>query len=275
MFLISFLSISLNQLKEHVDGLEYVDYNIDSYNINEVTFHPKQPKLYFFSQKLKNIEINISLNGKTRTLKQKDSIKFRNAIRLPVNSTLSIAANWNSDNDFLIGFFDATNCTSLSYSNKNVTENTKSKNNKGFCFYYFSKNRIDPQFSSQKQREVLSVNKHSHLKLPKVPVSHPYVRGVLYDIYDDRYADDDMPDIEFSSGEGAGLLTFSIILACVGAVMYMFVGFSFATQCCNTNCFICEKWREIDFSDGGNDFYSKTLALYSEATNNTVNAEVD
>ena len=81
---------------------------------------------------------------------------------------------------------------------------------------------------------------------------------------------EDYEKAEYGEGRSYFLEILGFIFAFVGVILYIFVGISFATDCCDNCCCCCAHWCEehgpksYNFDNRDNDFYSKTLDEFGD-----------
>ena len=227
MILLPLLLLSVTDIESHIDGLNLVQYKINEEQ-NTADFLIEKSNLKLFVEPHKTTTVVFRRNNKTQSC---NALKH-NVFHLIEGDEVSITADWEKTDDYLVGFFDATGCSFIRYSNFNEDlEHSAFSNISKFCIYSFTKNQsLNPSNLRLRNYDQLKHSKDEKIQRGVLSTSYPY-------------------GPEPTPTTGTGFFVFSIVCAVLGGVMYAFIGISFGTECCEIHCCLCEAWNRIDFSN--------------------------
>lgn len=252
---LSIVASSLN-LSYFVDGLENIDYALDSTN-QEVNFFVRKEKLFLFFQKIPDLQIKISKEGQ-------EIKRFSNPFQLSKNSIVKVSANWtrySKMSNFLIGFIDGDQCDIIYYSNlANYSFHSDDVFPLKKCYYHFHKNSTVK--IANENTEMISYFDSKRLPQLKGIVQVYHKKNILSEFDED--------DAELEESGGSSMLTMAILFNIAGIILYYIFGFAFGTdycdKCCRCECCCCcnSFWeffsiKKLDVDNRDNDFFDGTL----------------
>lgn len=271
LFCFFFIAAKCLNIGKFVDGLENVEFHMNSTN-QEANFFVTKNELFIFYQKIPNLQIKINNGG--REIKH-----ISNPYQIPKNSIVKVVTNWTKYSQmshFLIGFVDAEQCDIIFYSNsENYTFPSEFFYKLNICYYHFAKNstiKIDENNYSRlvvvkrRHQSATMISNIKNLLLPQINGMvqvHHNKKNILAE-------EEDYDDIDLVKSGGSSMLGFAIFLNICGILLYFIFGFAFGTtccdKCCSCSCCCCCKnfWntfniQNLDVDDRKNDFFDYTL----------------
>lgn len=243
---------------DFIDGLKNVHYTYNS-QTDEIEIDVTRDKISLYFEKSNDVQIKVF------NLHTNKSIE-NSGYRIPVNSKITVKAEWTKYNDYICGFFNEENCDYVYYS-----KSAKSViplylyYGKKMCIYHMTKDS-DIKIGSQNFKKVARIIANSEFveirsdlnklkKNEKVFIKNN--KNILSD------ADDD--DIGLSN-QNKFTYALGFIFVFAGAFLYLLVGFVLGSDMCKCcKCKRCPHDKLVKYFDNrDNAFYTATLAEYNE-----------
>lgn len=269
MFVYFFSFITFN-LHDYIDGLENVEYHYIPETREVQVFVPRNEISVFFQK-----SDDISLFLTTKQIKQRIQ---DNGFHLPSNSNLTIKANFEKYDDYIVGFFNERGCENIYY-----TKSLKSLiplvlyHGKQLCIYHLHRHSeiIMGKHHFSKIARVVAKGEMLQLQSSVKQVSATVDDHIL--IQRDNAikhnsgkrlsaSDEEEEDLYTKLGDFTYVVGFLFLAA--GALFYIIIGCFFTPSkyctCCTCTC--CgdpDKLRDF-FDNRDNAFYTKTLAEFNE-----------
>lgn len=269
LFILSITTKCIN-ISHFVDGLENVEYQHDIEN-QKTHFYITEDNIFLFYQNTPNLKIKIQ--NKRHYIRT-----FSNPYQIPKYSIIKISANWsqyNQNDNYLIGFVNGKNCDYIYYSNSpNFTFPSKFFINAKRCFYHFTKNSTIKIGKKQFSNKLVSVNKENQdiEMLSHFNNKNSELKGMVRVTHEHKNIleneEDDISDLEMTSGGGSFMLAFAILLNIVGIILYLIFGLAFGIDSCDCSCGCCccckQFWEDhniknLDYDNRDNKFFTETL----------------
>lgn len=264
----SFITAKLD-LSNIIDGLEHVEYEINTTN-QEAVFFVDQSHLVLIYQKMLNMRIEIFNNN--RKLR-----RIRSPFPIPKNSIVKIKANWDDipSENYIIGFINGKQCDIIFYSNLPYdTFEPQYLFHFRKCYYHFRKNSTIK--IGQREFKNLALNNFNNeitTMISQYPLNDiSEIKGVV-SVYHEKRKKNILeevtePEDELEESGGLFIYVLSILFNCIGIILYWIFGLAFGTDSCDCTCSCCccckQFWSDhnitnLKYDDRDNDFFSETL----------------